>query len=159
MHKIDCFGGSAGVGQNFPPKLNSASAALLQTSKFWNSQAALLLEGAVKTNQLSEGSDLVWYFPGFVTLWKSLENSMFFHIFWKILETSGNIWIWDDFEFSFLEKPGKCLCPEVKNFDFKKKLFSQHSTCCFTYCLDLYPLFLSLNDNWTSKTTEFSVVL
>ena len=85
---------------------------------------------------------------GFVTLWKSLENSLFFHFFWKSLETSGNIWIWDDFEFSFLEKSGKCLCPKVKNFNFKKKLFPQLSTCRFTYCLDLYSLFLSFNDNF-----------
>ena len=34
-----------------------------------------------------------------LTLWKSLENSLFFHFFWKTLETSGNIWIWDDFLF------------------------------------------------------------
>ena len=99
------------------------------------------------------------FYSGFVTLWKSPENSMLFHIFWKNLETYENIWIWDDFEFSFLEKSGKCLFPKPRNFNFKKKLFPQLLTSCFTYCLDLYSLFLSLNDNWTSKTTENSVVL
>ena len=84
---------------------------------------------------------------GFVTLWKSMENSMLFHFFWKNLEASGNIWIWDDFELSFLKKSGKCLCPKVKHFNFKEKLFPQLSTCCFTCCSDLYPLFLSFNDN------------
>ena len=80
---------------------------------------------------------------GFVTLWKSLENSMFFNFFQKSQGTSGNIWILDDFEFSFLEKSGKCLSPKVRNFDFNKKLFPQLSTYCFTYWLDLYSLFLS----------------
>ena len=93
-------------------------------------------------------------YPGFVTLWKSLENSMFFSFFsgnvWKLLETTG---------FWMIPLPGKYLSPKVKNFNFMKKLFPQLSTCCFTYCLDLYSLFLLFNDNWTSKTTEFSVVL
>ena len=89
---------------------------------------------------------------GFEPHWKSLENSLFFHFFWKSLETSGKIWIWDDFEFSFLENSGKCLCLNGKNFSFKKKLFPQPWTC-FTYCLDLYSLFLSINGNCTSKTT------
>ena len=67
----------------------------------------------------------------------TLEKSGKFLVFSFFLEKSGNIWIWDDFEFSFLEKSGKCLCPKVKNFNFnfnfKKKLFPQLSTCCFTY--------------------------
>ena len=92
----------------------------------------------------------------------TLEKSGKFHVFSFFLEKSGNVckhlnlgW----FGIFFSGKVWKMHCLKVKNFNFKKKLFPQLSTCCFTYYLDLYSLFLSFNDNWTSKTTEFSVVL
>ena len=46
---------------------------------------------------------------GFVTLWKSLENSLIFHFFWKSLETSGfgmilNFLFWTSLENAFALK-------------------------------------------------------
>ena len=79
------------------------------------------------------------------TLWKIPCFFIFSGKVWKRLETSGfgmifNFLFWKSLEF----------CPKVKNFNFnfKKKLFPQLFLCCFTYCLDLYSLFLSFNDNF-----------